>query len=75
MMHSVDLERARATARTLAIRAQQDPRFAEQLLQNPTSVLTAAGLPEDFVQEFLERTQLSDVQGYISPSCGLTVIL
>ena len=74
-MHPVDLEQARATARALAIRAQQDSVFAEQLLQNPTLILTSAGLPEDFVQEFLERTQLSEVQGYMSPLCGLTIIM
>ena len=73
-MCSSDLEKARITARNLAIRAQKDTLFAEQLLQDPISVLTTAGLPEEFVPEFLERTQLSEVQGYMSPSCGLTVI-
>lgn len=73
-MCSANLEQARITARNLARRVQQDSSFAEQLLQDPVSVLVQAGLPEEFVQEFLERTQISEVQGYMSPSCGLTVI-
>lgn len=73
-MCSANLEQARIIARNLAIRVQQDSSFAEQLLQDPVSVLAQAGLPEEFAQEFLERTQISEVQGYMSPSCGLTVI-
>jgi len=74
-MDTVDLEQARTTARTLARRIQEDPAFVEQIQQDPIAALTAAGLPEDFVLEFLDRTQISDVHGYLSPSCGLTVIL
>lgn len=69
------LEEARTIARSLARRAQDDPVFAEQVRDNPYTVLNAAGLPEEFVQEFLEQTQLSEIQGYSSPSCGLTIIM
>ena len=74
-MEDTDLGRARTMARILAHRAQTDPTFAESILQDPISTLTTAGLPAKFVAEFLERTQLSEVQGYLSPSCGLTVIM
>ncbi len=74
-MNSAELEKARVTARALALRIQQDRQFAHRIMQDPITVLTEAGLPEDFVFEFLERTQLSDVQGYMAPSCGLTVLM
>jgi hypothetical protein len=69
------LEQARTIARLLAKRAQDDPTFAEQIREDPYAILSAAGLAEEFVPEFLEQTQLSEIQGYSSPSCGLTVIL
>jgi hypothetical protein len=74
-MDQQSLERIRDIARSLARRAQDDPDFAEQVREDPYSVLNSSGLPEEFVPEFLEQTQLSEVQGYASPSCGLTVIL
>jgi hypothetical protein len=74
-MKDVDIEQARATARILAGRVQTDPTFLESILQDPISVLTSAGLPADFVEEFLVRAQLSEVQGYTMLSCGLTVIM
>ena len=74
-MDLAELEKARVTGRALALRVQQDVHFANRIMQDPISVLTEAGLPEDFVAEFLERTQLSDVQGYMAPSCGLTVLM
>jgi hypothetical protein len=69
------LERIREIARSLARRVQADPKFAEQVRDDPHTVLNAAGLPDEFVSEFLEQTQLSEIQGYGSPSCGLTFIL
>jgi hypothetical protein len=74
-MKPIDIEQARAIARALAQRVQQEPAFAEQIRQDPTSILAAAGLPEEFVEEFLQQSQLAEVQGYLSPSCGLTFIL
>jgi len=74
-MDQYNLEQIRNIARSLARRAQEDPDFAEQIREDPYSVLNTAGLPEGFVPEFLEQTQLSEIQGYGSPSCGLTVIL
>ncbi len=74
-MSNIDLEQARVLARTLANRAQNDPSFAQRILQDPMTTLTRAGLPADFVEEFLARAELSEVQGYLSPSCGLTVIM
>jgi hypothetical protein len=69
------LEQVRAIARILAERAQTDSSFAESILQDPMATLMAAGLPAEFVEEFLARSELSEVQGYLSPSCGLTVIM
>jgi hypothetical protein len=74
-MSQKDLEQTRALARMLVRRVQTEPAFAERILNDPVSTLTAAGLPENFVEEFLTQTQLSEVQGYLSPSCGLTVIM
>jgi hypothetical protein len=74
-MSQVDLEQVRELARMLARRVQAEPAFAERILDDPGTTLTAAGLPEDFVEEFLMQTQLSEVQGYLSPPCGLTVIM
>ncbi|HET8841552.1 MAG TPA: hypothetical protein VFN35_08800 [Ktedonobacteraceae bacterium] len=74
-MDQHNLERIRDIARSLARRAQDDPKFAEQVRDDPYPVLNAAGLPDEFVSEFLEQTQFSEIQGYGSPSCGLTVIL
>jgi CO dehydrogenase/acetyl-CoA synthase delta subunit len=75
MMSTMDLEQARTLARMLAKRVQDDPAFAQRIVRDPVTTLTRAGLPADFVDEFLERAQLSEVQGYLSPSCGLTVIM
>jgi hypothetical protein len=74
-MSQIDLEKARQLARQLARRAQAEPAFAERILNDPIATLTDAGLPEDFVEEFLIQTQLSDVQGYHALSCGLTVLI
>jgi hypothetical protein len=74
-MSDIILEQVRAIARTLAERAQADSSFAESILQDPTATLTAAGLPAEFVEEFLVRSELSEVQGYLALSCGLTVIM
>jgi hypothetical protein len=74
-MDQQSLERIRHIARSLAQRAHDDPNFAQQVRDDPYSVLSSAGLPEEFVPEFLEQTQLSEIQGYASPSCGLTVLL
>ncbi|HET8844688.1 MAG TPA: hypothetical protein VFN35_24670 [Ktedonobacteraceae bacterium] len=74
-MSQINLEQVRELARMLARRAQAEPAFAERILEDPISTLTAAGLPADFVEEFLAQAQLSEVQGYLSPSCGLTVIM
>lgn len=74
-MDQFSLEQARDTARRLARRVQEDTEFAQQILQDPIAKLGEAGLPEEFVPEFLEQTHLSEVHGYLSPSCGLTVIL
>ncbi len=74
-MSQKDLEQTRGLARALARKAQAEPAFARRIMDDPVTVLTEAGLPEHFVEEFLTQTQLSDVQGYLAPSCGLTVIM
>lgn len=74
-MSQIELEQVRELARSLARRAQTEPAFAERIEHDPVTTLTAEGLPENFIEEFLAQTHLSDVQGYLSPLCGLTVIL
>jgi hypothetical protein len=74
-MDQLTMEQLRNLARSLANRVQNEPEFAEQIREDPYAVLNAMGLPEEFVPEFLEQTQLSEIQGYASLSCGLTVIL
>lgn len=74
-MEQHNLEQARAVARSLARRVQEDSAFADQVRDDPYSILSAEGLPDEFVPEFLDQTQLSEIQGYSSPSCGLTFIL
>lgn len=74
-MSQIELEQVRALARTLARRAQAEPAFAKRILNDPIALLTSEGLPENFVEEFLAQTQLSDVQGYAGTLCGLTIII
>lgn len=74
-MSQIELEQVRTLARSLARRVQTEPAFAERILNDPLATLTNEGLPANFVEEFLAQTQLSEVQGYASPSCGLTVIM
>jgi hypothetical protein len=74
MANALPIDQIRKLARDLLQRVQRDPQFAAQMLQDPVTVLADAGLPEEFAQEFLAQAQLSEVQGYLSPSCGLTVL-
>ncbi|MBA2392224.1 MAG: hypothetical protein H0V70_05705 [Ktedonobacteraceae bacterium] len=74
MADALPIDQVRKLARDLLHQVQQDPQFAAQVLQDPVTVLADAGLPEEFAQEFLAQAQLAEVQGYLSPSCGLTVL-
>ena len=66
----MDTDKARETAREILKRAQNDPAFKQQLANDPQGTLTAAGLPENTVNDFLrEAIQAgaieSDVAGYV----------
>ncbi len=70
-------EQVRAIACRLAEQARKNPVFKEQILQDPQGTLTAAGLPEQAVADFLRETGLGDVSGYMMGplvQCGLTLI-
>lgn len=66
------LQHIRTTARGLATRVQEDPAFKEQVVSNPSATLTAAGLPEIAVSDFLRETELGEVAGYVAFVCSLT---
>ncbi|MBA2392228.1 MAG: hypothetical protein H0V70_05725 [Ktedonobacteraceae bacterium] len=69
------LQNIRSTARDLADRVQQDPAFKEQVLDDPSKTLTAAGLPEIAVSDFMRETELGEVAGYgfvCSLTCSVT---
>ncbi|HLZ61382.1 MAG TPA: hypothetical protein VKR06_30920 [Ktedonosporobacter sp.] len=63
-MNEQQLEQIRITARAIAQRARGDRAFREEITQHPSETLTAAGLPEEFVGDFLRETGLADVAGY-----------
>lgn len=69
------LQHVRTTARSLAERVNTDQAFKEQVLSNPSSALTSAGLPEVAVSDFLRETGLGEVAGYgfvCSLTCSVT---
>ncbi len=63
-MDTHDVEQVRLKAREIAHLAQVDRTFREQIKQDPAETLAAAGLPEEFVGDFLRETGLGDVVGY-----------
>jgi len=66
------LQHIRTTARGLADRVRDDQSFKDQVLNDPNGTLTAAGLPEIAVSDFLRETELGEVAGYSSFVCSLT---
>lgn len=69
------LQHVRTTARGLAERVNTDQAFKEQVLSDPSSTLTSAGLPEVAVSDFLRETGLGEVAGYgfvCSLTCSVT---
>ncbi len=63
-MNQYDIEHVREIARSLAQRALSEQEFRELLQEEPVATLTAAGLPEEFVATFMQKTQLSEVSAY-----------
>lgn len=60
-------EQVRRTAKQIAHRLIDEPEFRSQVREDPTSALTAAGLPEDAVADFLSEIgadQHQEVSGY-----------
>lgn len=68
------LQHIRTTARGLADRVRDDQAFKEQVLHDPSGTLTAAGLPDIAVSDFMRETGLGEVAGYFvcSLTCGVT---
>lgn len=68
------LQHIRTTARGLADRVRDDQAFKEQVLQDPSGTLTAAGLPNIAVSDFMRETGLGEVAGYFvcSLTCSVT---
>lgn len=70
-----EIEQARSNANEIAHRLIDDAAFREQVRENPTATLTAAGLPEeavtDFLREFNVPRDQDDVTGYLD-DCGWT---
>ena len=60
----MSLEDFRAAAEAVAERAKNDPDYQNALLNDPISVLAAAGLPLDFAQKLVDSEDESDVTGY-----------
>lgn len=68
------LQHIRTTARGLADRVSTDEAFKAQVQSDPSGTLTAAGLPEIAVGDFMRETGLSEVAGYFvcSLTCSVT---
>ncbi|HMA33068.1 MAG TPA: hypothetical protein VKY74_01210 [Chloroflexia bacterium] len=54
----------RDKAMEIANRAKSDPTYMAQLKSDPEGTLTAAGLPEKAVVEFMVEDGLGEVSGY-----------
>ena len=54
----------RDKAMEIASRAKSDPAYMEQLKQDPEGTLSAAGLPEKAIAEFMREDELGEVSGY-----------
>ncbi|HZR41215.1 MAG TPA: hypothetical protein VFB12_13925 [Ktedonobacteraceae bacterium] len=65
-MSDQTLDQIRNVARQLGERVKSDPSFKEQVQKDPHGTLTNAGLPEQYVGDFLRETQMEDVSGYSS---------
>lgn len=72
-MGQQDIAEARTTAKQLAHRLIDDESFAQQVKSDPTGALTAAGLPEEAVSDFMRqfRVESDEVSGY-ADGCVLT---
>lgn len=75
----MDMDQARETAKSIAQRVQSDPGFKQQVESDPQGTLTAAGLPESTVNEFMhegiaQKAIETDVSGYshLEPDCSYT---
>lgn len=56
----------RETAKQIAHRLIDDAAFREQIRENPTATLTAAGLPEEAVSDFLREFGVPQDQDEVS---------
>ena len=70
------LKTARILLRTVITRASSDPAYMHQLRSDPVSVLVAAGLPYDVIEDFLRETGMrAEVSGFSIPECATTCAL
>ncbi|HZR41214.1 MAG TPA: hypothetical protein VFB12_13920 [Ktedonobacteraceae bacterium] len=75
-MSDQNMDQARALARKLGERVKSDPSFKEQVQKDPHGTLTAEGLSEQYVGDFLRETQMDDVAGYSSHTiCLATCVI
>lgn len=63
-MNQQSIEQVRTLARSLAVRAWLEQDFRKLIQENPVETLTGAGLPEEYVDIFLQEAQLSETTGY-----------
>ncbi|MFW6074702.1 MAG: hypothetical protein ACOC9Y_03850 [Chloroflexota bacterium] len=74
-MNQMQSNEARETAKQLAHRLIDDPDFGQQVKDNPVATLTAAGLPEEGVDEFLGQfPAMAEVSGYQLEAAGCKIL-
>ncbi len=69
---SNNYDQLREIAINIAARAKADATFKEQIQNDPVKTLTAAGLPEKAIPDFLRETGMTDVAGYAAQACLAT---
>lgn len=64
-LSQAEIDRARVVGRQLAHRLIDDEDFRRRVKENPSETLTAEGLPEETVPDFLRELPVSpEVSGY-----------
>jgi len=63
-MSNNNMDQVRDLAQKIAERVKNEPGFKAQVQKDPKETLTAAGLPAEYVSDFVREAQLSDVAGY-----------
>lgn len=76
-MDAQDLVQVRNVAKTIVRRAIKDEAFGNQLRSQPRTTVLEAGMPEQFVDDFIynELGLEPDVGGYMIDKCVFTCFL